>query len=119
MSAAHAICSGTSVLECEFGELDANSTSIVHISVRANQRGSHLSTLKLTAMNDTNPSNDKGEVALEITGSTGVAAASSGGGGGGSFECLTLLMLAAGLFVCVRERGRRRLEWVKSAHNLH
>ena len=39
--------------------------------MRANQRGSLLSTLKLTAMNDTNPSNDKGEVALEITGSTG------------------------------------------------
>jgi hypothetical protein len=94
MSAAHAICSGTSVLQCDFGELAANSSSIVHISVRASQRGSHLSALKLTALNDTNPSNDEREVAIQITGSTGVAAASSGGGGGGSFEWLSLALLA-------------------------
>ena len=92
ISAAHAICSGTAVLQCAFGELDANSLSTVHISVRANHRGSQRATLKLTAMNDINPANDEREMALEITGSTGVAAV-QGGGGGGSFEWLTLLLL--------------------------
>jgi len=105
ISAANAICSGTSLLQCEFGELDANSTTTVHISVRANQRGNHLSSLKLTSVNDTNPANDQRDVAFEITGSQGVSAASSGGGGG-SFEWLTLLLLGTGLFISVRERLR-------------
>jgi len=105
MSAAHAVCSGTSLLQCEFGELDAHSTTTVHISVRASQRGTHMSSLRLTSANDTNPANDAREVELEITGSTGVAAAQSGGGGG-SFEWLTLLMLGAGLYVCILGRLR-------------
>jgi hypothetical protein len=108
ISAANAICSGTSRLQCEFGELDADSTTTVRISVRANQRGSHVSSLKLTSVNDTNPANDQRDVAFEITGGQDVAAASSGGGGGGggSFEWLTLLLLGTGLFISVRERLR-------------
>ena len=105
ISAANAICSGTSLLQCEFGELDANSTTTVHISVRANQRGNHVSSLKLTSANDTNPANDQRDVAFGITGSQGVAAASSGGGGG-SFEWLSLMLLGTGLFITVRERLR-------------
>ncbi len=117
ISAANAICSGTSLLQCEFGELDANSTTTVHVSVRANQRGNHVSSLKLTAVNDTNPANDQRDVAFEITGQD-VAAASSGGGGGGggSFEWLTLLLLGVGLSVCVRERTRRRPQPVPATH---
>ena len=95
-------------MQCEFGELDADSTTTVRISVRANQRGSHVSSLKLTSVNDTNPANDQRDVAFEITGGQDVAAASSGGGGGGggSFEWLTLLLLGTGLFISVRERLR-------------
>jgi hypothetical protein len=62
--------------------------------VRASQRGTHRSTLKLSSANDTNPANDSREVAVEISGSTGTAAANSGGGGGGSFEWLSLALLA-------------------------
>ena len=94
LSAANAICSGTAVLRCDFDEIDANSTATVNLTVRASQRGTHMSSLKLTSANDTNPANDSREVAVEIAGSTGAAAASSGGGGGGSFEWLSLLLLA-------------------------
>ena len=116
ISAAHAICSGTAELQCQFGELDANSKSTVHISVRADKRGSHLATLKLSAMNDVNPANDVREVALEITSTQDVTAASSGGGGGGSFEWLTLLLLGVGLSICVRERARRRPQPLPATH---
>ncbi len=94
LSASNAICSGTSVLQCDFEELDAHSTATVNLTVRASQRGKHKSSLKLTSANDTNPANDSREVAVEISGSTGSATAnSSGGGGGGSFEWLSLALL--------------------------
>jgi len=53
--------------------------------------------LKLSALNDSNPSNDHRDVAFQITassGSPGVAAARAGGGGGGRFEWLGLALLA-------------------------
>ena len=97
VSAANAICSGTSVLRCDFAELDANSTATVSLTVRAGARGSYSSALKLSALNDSNPSNDHRDVAFQITassGSPGVAAARAGGGGGGRFEWLGLALLA-------------------------
>ena len=116
ISAADAICSGASRLQCEFGELDADSTTTVHISVRANQRGNHVSSLKLTSVNDTNPVNGAQHVRLEITGQDVAAASSGGGGGGGSFEWLTLLLLGVGLSICVRERARRRPQPLPATH---
>ena len=103
ISAANAICSGTTRLQCDFGELEANSNTTVNISVRAGQRGKHVSTLKLTSLNDTNPANDSREVAFDITSSPGGVAAAQGGGGGGSFEWLTLALLA--LVVLIRCRA--------------
>jgi hypothetical protein len=96
VSAANALCSGTSVLRCDFAELDANSISTVNLTVRASTRGSYSSALKLTSLNDTNPSNDHRSVAFQInaaSGSSGVAAARTGGGGG-RFEWLGLALLA-------------------------
>ena len=107
MSASNAICSGSTVLRCDFDEIQPNETATVNLTVRAGQRGTHMSSLKISSANDTNPANDSREVAFEITGSSGTAAANSKGGGGGSFEWLTLLMLAAGLAVGVHQRGRR------------
>ncbi|HEU4692464.1 MAG TPA: hypothetical protein VFS23_29080, partial [Vicinamibacterales bacterium] len=111
VSAANAICSGTTVLHCDFDELAPNSTSTVNISVRASTRGNYVSTLKLTSLNDTNSGNDSRQVAFEISGSSGVASASrdgagSGGGGGGSFEWLSLLLLAG--LLPLQFAGRRR-----------
>jgi hypothetical protein len=96
ISAANAICSGTSELRCDFSELEANSTSTVNLVVRSAARGSYSSALKLTAMNDTNAANDSRNVAVQISGSSsaGVASARTGGGGGGSFEWLGLALLA-------------------------
>jgi len=96
ISAANAICSGTGELRCDFGELEANSTSTVNLVVRSAARGSYSSALKLTAMNDTNAANDSRNVAVQISGgsSGGVASASTSGGGGGSFEWLGLALLA-------------------------
>ena len=106
ISASGAICSGNSVLRCDFGEIDALATTTVNLTVRASQRGTHRSALKITSANDTNPANDSREAQFEISGSSGTAAASSGGGGGGggAFEWLTLVLLAASLLVSRRER---------------
>jgi hypothetical protein len=97
VSAANAICSGTTLLRCDFAELDPNSTSTVNISVRAGERGNFMSALKLTSLNDSNPANDSREVAFDISGGTSAAAVqagSSAGGGGGGFEWLSLATLA-------------------------
>jgi hypothetical protein len=100
LSAADAICSGTSVLRCDFADLEANRSVTVNISVRASGHGSFTSTLKLTSINDTNPANDSRQVALDITrdqAAPAPAAAGSGGGGGGGgrLEWLLLGLFAA------------------------
>jgi hypothetical protein len=94
VSAANAICSGTTLLRCDFAELEANSTSTVNLTVRASESGNYVSSLKLTSMNDLNPDNDARDVELQIAGDGGhgVAAAKSGGGGG-RFEWLGLALL--------------------------
>jgi hypothetical protein len=94
ISAANAICSGTTVLRCDFAELEANSTSTVNLAVRPAARGSFSSALKLSAMNDTNAANDSRNVAFQISASGGSVAAAKTGGGGGSFEWLGLALLA-------------------------
>jgi hypothetical protein len=109
VSAANAICSGTTLLRCDFAELDAHSTSTVNISVRAGERGNYLSAIKLTSLNDSNPGNDAREVAFDISGATSAAALSSGaggggGGGGGGLEWLTLAVLA--LLASLRQRAK-------------
>jgi hypothetical protein len=113
VSAANAICSGTAVLRCDFADLDANSTSTVNLSVRGSARGNFTSSLKVSSTNDTNPSNDSREVALQFSGaaSSGTVAeaqtgAGSGGGGGGRFEWLALTLLGA---LVALIWGRRRM----------
>jgi hypothetical protein len=93
VSAANAICSGDSVLRCDFGDLDAHSTSTVNLNLRASARGSYVSALKLTSVNDTNPANDTSEVTLSISGGGAVAESQESGGGGGSLEWLSLALL--------------------------
>jgi hypothetical protein len=93
VSAANAICSGTTLLRCDFAALEANSTSTVNISVRAGARGRYASSLKLTSINDTNPANDSRQVMFEIS-AAATPAAPATGGGGGRFEWLSLLLLA-------------------------
>jgi hypothetical protein len=104
VSAANAICSGTTVLRCDFAELEANSTSTVNLSVRAGTRGSYSSALQISSINDTNPANDARNVAFEIAGSSTTVAEAKSGGGGGRFEWLSLLLLA---FLGCRRNGVR------------
>jgi Reprolysin (M12B) family zinc metalloprotease/Domain of unknown function DUF11 len=92
VSAANALCSGTTELRCDFATLEANSTSTVNISVRPGAGGSYLGALKLSTVNDNNPANDARELRFEISDSPAPAPAK--GGGGGSFEWLSLLLLA-------------------------
>lgn len=94
VSAANAICSGTTVLACDFSELDAGSTSTVNVSVRATETGAFTATLKLTAANDSNPANDSKGAALQITEAANAAQTANGKGGGGRFEWLALAILA-------------------------
>ena len=43
LSASNAICSGSTVLRCEFDEIDAHGTATLNLTVRASQRGTHMS----------------------------------------------------------------------------
>jgi len=110
VSAAGAMCSGTAVLRCDFASLDANSTATVNISVQAGARGSYLSAVRLSSVNDTNPANDVGEVRFEIAGTPAVPAPKSGGGGG-RFEWLSLLLLALLKWGQTPFAGRWRRGW--------
>jgi len=95
LSATDAICSGTSRLRCDFAELDANATATVNITVRAAASGNFLSQVTLASLNDTNPANDSGQVALDISGAVSAPAPAAGGGSGGGGGRLEWLMLAA------------------------
>ena len=68
VSASNATCSGTSVLRCDFTDLAPGATATVALIVRARATGSFVSTLKLSASNDSNPANDTREVNVEIAG---------------------------------------------------
>ena len=46
ISAANAICSGSTVVTCDFSDLEAGSISTVSLTVRANQTGNFTSSLK-------------------------------------------------------------------------
>jgi hypothetical protein len=95
VSAANAICSGTTVLHCDFSELAAGSLSTVNVSVRADQAGSFTTGLKLTAVNDGNTANDSKDAALQISEPENAAQTAGGSGkGGGRFEWLALALLA-------------------------
>ena len=99
VSASNATCSGTSVLRCDFTELEPGATATVALTVRANTNGSFVSALRLRASNDSNPSNDSRDVAVQISGGEVAAASTPGGGGGGGgrveFWMLGLLAILA------------------------
>jgi hypothetical protein len=98
VSASNATCSGTSVLRCDFADLEAGATATIALTVRASASGSYVSSLKLTASNDNNSANDSHQVALTITGGDAAAvSAPKGGGGRIEFPILALLALLAGL----------------------
>jgi hypothetical protein len=100
VSASNAICNGTDVLHCDFGELEAGSISTVNLSVHANEAGTFTAALKLSATNDSNAANDNKDVAFQISNPANAAQTAGGGGGGGRFEWLALAFLA--LFVVRR-----------------
>ncbi|HET7809693.1 MAG TPA: M12 family metallo-peptidase [Steroidobacteraceae bacterium] len=106
VSAANAICSGTTVLRCDFAELEANSTSTVNLSLRAGAGGNYVSALQLSSLNDVNPANDSREVALNISSTRKPTAEAKAGGGGGSLEWLSLALL--GMLAALRLAARRR-----------
>jgi hypothetical protein len=93
VSASNASCSGTSVLRCDFTDLEPLATATVALTVRASANGSYSSSLKLSATNDSNAANDSRAVAIEIAGG-GAAQASGSGGGGGRLEFWMLGLLA-------------------------
>jgi hypothetical protein len=108
VAASNATCSGTSVLRCDFTELDALATATVSLSVRGTATGNFVSSLKLTASNDNNPANDNREVAVEIAGGNPAAVSGGGGGGGGRMEWLALVLFGAMVWRrAARERNDR------------
>jgi hypothetical protein len=104
VSAADAVCTGTTVLTCEFDTLEPFARASVNLSVRASADGSFTSNVRVTSANDNNTTNDTREVAVEIASVsvTPVSGGSGGGGGGGRMEWLALAFLA--LLIGVRPR---------------
>jgi len=104
VSATDAVCSGTTLLRCDFANLEPLARATVTLSVRASGNGHFSSTVRVSAANDSNPANDSRDVALEIASPT--VAATNGppaaSGGGGRFEWFGLALL--GLLV-VRKRA--------------
>jgi hypothetical protein len=94
VSAANAVCSGTTTLTCEFATLESMSTATVSLSVRSSASGRFVSTVRVRSANDTNPANDSREVVVEIAGNSEVTASERSSGGGGRMEWLALLFLA-------------------------
>lgn len=98
VSAANALCTGTTVLRCDFAELPANSMTSVNLSVRASTAGRFTAGLHVVASNDTNAANDAREVAIDVSAAATAVTGSSGAAksrGGGAFEWLTLALLLA------------------------
>jgi hypothetical protein len=76
----------------------------VALTVRATASGNFVSSLKLTASNDSNSANDSRDVAFTISGGD-AAAANVGKGGGGRIEFWMLALLGA--LVVARSRRQR------------
>jgi hypothetical protein len=93
ISAANAICSGSTVLRCDFADLDANSTSTVNLSVRGTSNGTFLSSLKVSSSNDRNAANDARDVTIEISKAASTPQAQTKSGGGGRMEWLGLTLM--------------------------
>jgi hypothetical protein len=94
ISASNALCSGTTIVRCDFDTLDPRTRTTVSLTVRANAQGRFTSSVRVSSANDINPANDARDVALEITSTPTAAAQDSPKGGGGRLEWLLLLALA-------------------------
>lgn len=94
VSASNAICSGTTVLRCDFSELEAGSVSTVNVSVHANEAGNLASRLQLTATNDASPGNNSRDAEMKVAEATDSSQTASGGKGGGRFEWFGIALLA-------------------------
>ncbi len=105
ISAANAVCSGTTQLRCEFGELPANSMTTVNLSVRATASGQFTAGLRVVASNDTNNANDARDVTVDVAATATANASTPAKTGGGAFEWLTLLTLLWLGWCRVRNRG--------------
>jgi hypothetical protein len=106
VSASNATCSGTSVLRCDFTELEPGAIATVALTVRASANGNFVSAVRLSASNDINPANDARDVAVQISGAE-VAAASAGSGGKGGGGRLEFGMLGLLAILAARRRKPR------------
>jgi hypothetical protein len=109
VSAGNALCSGTTLLRCDFNTLEPNTVASLALSVRASAAGNFTSQVRLSALNDGNAANNARDVTLDISASSpavtdGNGSTGKSSGGGGRFEWLALLFLAmmAGRAILVR-----------------
>jgi hypothetical protein len=96
VSATDGMCSGTTILRCDFNTLEPSARASVSLSVRSSASGSFVSEVRVTSINDINVANDTRNVAMEIVAPSVAATSgpSGGGGGGGRMQWLALLFLA-------------------------
>lgn len=94
VSAANALCIGTTVLRCDFSPLAANTTTTVNLNVRASASGRFTAGVRVVASNDTNAANDTRDVTVDVSAAATVTNPPAGKSGGGAFEWLTLALLA-------------------------
>jgi hypothetical protein len=120
ISAAGAVCSGTSLLRCDFPSLPAGGSIIIDISLNALAVGSQSPSVRVTSASDNHVDNDAIAIDVRVDAagaspppqpppvtppSSGGSSGGGGGGGGGSLEWPALLALGA--LVGVRHSRRR------------
>lgn len=115
ISGSLAICSGTTLLQCELFGWPEDLPLQIDLNLQASAALAFTSTVRVRSQNDTNPANDEVTVALTVNAATPPpnpppnpppgGSSSGGGGGGGRVEWLLLGLLGA---FATRRAVRRR-----------
>jgi hypothetical protein len=93
VSASEGICTGTTILRCDFATLEPFAEASVSLNVRTSVDGNFTAKVRVVAANDSNSANDARDVTMAISGAA-VSASNGPQGGGGRVEWLALAFLA-------------------------
>ncbi len=109
VSAANAICTGTTIVQCTYSSLAPGASTTINLTLNAATVGTGSVNATVRASNDTNAANNAAAINLTVTAATSAANPPAGGaagsGGGGRFEWPALFLL--GLLLLLRQAAER------------